>query len=158
MVGLRNSGAVSRMKSVPELARLLFLVRGRSEINEILLETERRRGDLPAGFRSEDHPVSTPPEHVTEPDVVVRRSVGALGHEQDGQLVHHALWLAKRSAYRQAPATVAVTGCHIQTALGSTRRHHSRRTARAAQHRTTVSVGRGLNQSTEAASWGRQGI
>ena len=114
MVGLRNSGAVSRMKSVQNWPASCSSFAGGARSTRSSSKPSARQPPLPARLRSEDHPVSTPAEHVAEPDAVVRRSVGALRHEQDGQLVHHALWLAKHGACRQGPATVAVTGCHVQ--------------------------------------------
>ena len=74
----------------PELAGVLLALRRRSEINEVLFEAQRRKAALPGGLGGEDDAVAAPFEDLADADAVVRRPVGALGHEEDGQaLVGH---------------------------------------------------------------------
>ena len=44
----------------------------------------------PRGLGGEHDTVTAPPQNVADPDAVVRRAVGRLGHEQDGQRLRHS--------------------------------------------------------------------
>jgi len=67
----------------PELARVLVALGRRREIDEILLETQRLEFPLPRRLGREHDAVPPPFEHLADADAVVRRPVGALGHEDD---------------------------------------------------------------------------
>src|SRR5262249_23176999 len=73
---------------LPELTGVLRGVRGRSQVDQILLEPQRGEFAGPGRLSREDDPVAALTQHVTDTDAVVRRSVGTLGHEQHRQLRH----------------------------------------------------------------------
>ena len=76
----------------PELAGVLLALGRRREVDEILLEAERFQAALPRRFGGEHDAVPALLEHLADPDAVVRRPVGALGHEDDRPaLVRHRL-------------------------------------------------------------------
>ena len=94
IVGLRNSGAVSRMKSFQNCpaswARRRRVGLGRRrEVDEVLDEPERLEPARPRRLGGEHDPVAAPAQDVADADAVVRRAVGRLGHEQDGQRLGH---------------------------------------------------------------------
>ena len=116
IVGLRNSGAVSRMKSFQNwpASPVSPSVRGRCQVDEVLLEAERGEPALPRRLGGEHDPVAASAQDVADPDAVVRRPVGRLGHEQDGergegidhgriQHGHVELFGVGRSIRRQTP-------------------------------------------------------
>ena len=103
-VGLRNSGAVSRMKSFQNRpascssgpsGRL-----GRGQVDQVLLEAERRQPAAPRRLGREHHPVAAAAQHVAEADALVGRPVGRLGHEQDGQGRGHSGRRLRRAGER----------------------------------------------------------
>ena len=79
---------------LPELAGILLRGvrrRRRGEVDEILDEPERLEAALPRCLRGEYDAVALPAQDVADADAVVRRAVGRLRHEQDGdRLRHHA--------------------------------------------------------------------
>src|SRR5262249_46609303 len=74
----------------PERARVLVAVtfagvRGRGQVDQVLLEPERLQLAPPGRLSREHHAVAALAQHVADTHAVVRRPVGALRHEQDGQ-------------------------------------------------------------------------
>ena len=90
IVGLRKTGAVSRMKSFQNCPGSSSLLGGRGQPHQPLLEAlllERARERL---LGDEHDPVAAPAQHVADPDAVVGRPVGALGEEDEGSPSHRA--------------------------------------------------------------------
>ena len=67
----------------PELAGVLVALGRRCEVDQILFEAERLQATSPRRLGREDDPVPSLLEHLADADAVVRRPVGALGHEDD---------------------------------------------------------------------------
>ena len=69
----------------PELPGVLRagVLRWRSEVDEVLLEAQRLQTALPRRLGGEHDPMAAPLEDLADPDAVVRRPVGTLGHEQE---------------------------------------------------------------------------
>src|SRR5687768_6883744 len=86
---LAELGGGLRDEVGPELAGILICIHGRREVDEVLLEPERLEAVPPRGFGREDDSVTSLLEDLADPDAVVRRPVGALGHEDDGERVGH---------------------------------------------------------------------
>ena len=91
MVGLRNSGEVSRMKSFQNWpASCSARPAGRRrEVDEVLDEPERLEPAAPRRLGGEHHRVARFAEDVADADAVVGRAVGRLRHEQDGERLRH---------------------------------------------------------------------
>ena len=84
MVGLRKTGAVSRMKSFQNWPGASSLIRRRAEPHQPFLESLRVQA---AGKRLLDHEDDAVPallEHLADPDAVVRRAEGAFREEDEG--------------------------------------------------------------------------
>ena len=90
IVGLRNSGAVSLMKSIQNWpASCSSSPSGGGEVDEILLEPQWLELALPRCLGGEDDPVTALLEDLADADAVVRRPVRALGHEHDREPFVH---------------------------------------------------------------------
>ena len=66
-------------------SRVASGVSGRGQVDQVLGEAQRRQPAAPRRLGGEHHPVAAPAQHVADADAVVRRAIGALRHEQDGQ-------------------------------------------------------------------------
>ena len=89
IVGLRKTGAVSRMKSIQNWPGTSGSARRRTEAHQALLEALglQRPGE---GFLDDEHdPMAARAQHLPDADAVVRRAVGALGKEDDRARVGH---------------------------------------------------------------------
>ena len=84
MVGLRKTGAVSRMKSFQNWPGSSSASAGGDEPHQPLLEALLLEGAGERLLDDEDDPVPAAPQHVPDADAVVGRAVGALGEEDDG--------------------------------------------------------------------------
>ena len=94
---------------LPELARLLLLLRRRPEPHEALLEALRLEVAGERLLHDEHDPVTALAEHLPDPDAVVGRAVGAFGEEHDRRALCHAVLsssVRSRTAnLREAPLT-----------------------------------------------------
>ena len=102
-VGLRNSGAVSRMKSfqnAPASCSSGLSVGRRGQVDQVLLEAERRQPAAPGRLGREHHPVPAAAQHVADADALVGRPVRRLRHEQDGQGRGHSGRRLRRAGER----------------------------------------------------------
>ena len=89
MVGLRKTGAVSRMKSIQNWPGDLRLGRWRAEPHQALLEPLGLERPGERLLDDEHDPMAARAQHVADPDAVVGRAEGALGEEDDGARVGH---------------------------------------------------------------------
>ena len=91
MVGLRNSGAVSAMKSVQNFAGVLVAraLGGLGQIDEFLDEAERRELARPRTLGGEDDGVAAVAQDGGQADALVRRPVRRLRPEHDRQWCRH---------------------------------------------------------------------
>ena len=106
IVGLRNTGAVSRMKSFQNCPGSSSTLRRRPEPHQPLLEPLRLERAGERLLDDEHHPVAAPAQHVADPDAVVRRPVRALGEEHD-RAHARARYLAGPALRCVGPAPVA---------------------------------------------------
>ena len=83
IVGLRKTGAVSRMKSFQNWPGSSSASRRRRQPHQPLLEALRLERAREGLLGDEDDPVAAPAQHVADPDAVVGRPVGALREEDD---------------------------------------------------------------------------
>ena len=93
--GLAEFGRGLADELLPESSGILLdllaldRLRGRREIDEVLLEAERCELALPRRLGSEDDTVPALAQDVADADALVGRAVGRLGHEQDGERAAH---------------------------------------------------------------------
>ena len=92
IVGLRKTGAVSRMKSFQNWPGLLLGLRRRVQPHQPLLESLRLQRPREGLLDDEDDAVAAAAQHVADADAVVRRPERPLGEEDDrrGGLAHVA--------------------------------------------------------------------
>ena len=78
----------------PELPGVLLARlrrRWRGEVDEVFHEAHRLKPATPRCLGCKDDPVAASAKDIADPDAIVRRAVGRLRHEQDGErLRHHA--------------------------------------------------------------------
>ena len=83
-VDLRNTGAVSRMKSFQNWPGSSSCSGAGAEPHQPLLEPLRLERPRERLLDHEHDPVPSPPQHVADADAVVGRAEGALGEEDEG--------------------------------------------------------------------------
>ena len=101
IVGLRKTGAVSRMKSFQNWPGASSTSGGGPEPHEPFLESLRLEVARERLLDDEDDTVAAVAEHLADPDAVVRRAVRPLGEEDDGRAVHGAVTLSRAVASSQ---------------------------------------------------------
>ena len=84
IVGFRNTGAVSRMKSFQNWPGSSSTSGAGPEPHQTLFEPLRLEIACERLLDDEHHAMTALAEHLADPDAVVRRAVGALGEEDDG--------------------------------------------------------------------------